>query len=207
MAGSTQERRLRFTRLVESLLPEQRRERIQIISPPRRVARMRQIPAACVMTRVRRLPRARDRDAGAFRRHHLIQRRRIPRREPDAAMGGRPAERSRRVGPMDGVAAVEKNRMRHGRHVVFAGIMHPLQTGRGEMAPGRHIAGPGRRDRPAVAPLGGVHMHGLGRQIDMNVHAGVCRGREAKRRDHDRGEGSRNMHRRLQLPRRAAFKQ
>src|SRR5579863_9876182 len=100
----------------------------------------------------------------------------IARIEPHAAMRDGPAETGNLVGAVDGVAAREKDRVRHRRIVVFARVpahRQPLRmigAGRGD------VAAPRRRHPPAITRLAvDDHFHALTCAVDMHDD-GRCRG-------------------------------
>src|SRR5262249_8476028 len=69
----------------------------------------------------------------------------------EAARGGGAPEIPRLVGPVDRIAAVEEDRMRHWRAAIDGGAVPHRERLRPESADRRVIAAPSGRDRPGIA--------------------------------------------------------
>ena len=80
-----------------------------------------------------------DANAGAVAFHHRKQARGGARGKADAAVRGGAPEPAHGIGAMDGVAAVEEDRVRHRRHRVFARVMHPAQALRTKLSARRAV--------------------------------------------------------------------
>lgn len=74
----------------------------------------------------------------------------IVRMQTHASMRGWATEISYRIGPVDRVSAVEKDRVRHRRIIVFPRIPHPVESGGPKSAPGRSVAVPAGRHGPGI---------------------------------------------------------
>ena len=94
--------------------------------------------------------------------------------DPDAAVGGGAPQTADGVGAVDGVAPFEKDRPGHGRVVIFAGVVHPVQRIGAVDSGGGPVAPPRRRDLPP-ADIVVVHIdtHSLTRFVDMDDDIGL----------------------------------
>src|SRR5215210_2348084 len=93
----------------------------------------------------------------------------------------RPPEIARLVRAMDGVAAVEENRMRHWRAAVDSRAVPYRERLRAEGSDRRAITGSGRRDRPGIAraPID-IDIHALAREADLGDDARMSHGRKTE---------------------------
>lgn len=115
-----------------------------------------------------------DAYAGAVAFHHRKQACGGARGKADAAVRGGAPEPAHGIGAMDGVAAVEEDRVRHRRHLVFARVMHPAQALRAEVSARRAVPFTPGGDRPDVALAAFVgDDHFLARKIDLDLHSGA----------------------------------
>src|SRR5262245_30677121 len=101
--------------------------------------------------------------------------------EPDAAMGRGAPEILDLIGPVNGVAAREENRIRHRRAIVDGGTMVTDKRGGLEGSGRRAIARPRGRDRPVVAQRANdKDRHALARQVDLRDDFSLSDARKRK---------------------------
>src|SRR5262245_32468743 len=106
--------------------------------------------------------------------------------QPHAAMRGGAPEISRLVGPVDRIAPVEEDRMRHWRAAIDGGAVPYRERLRPESADRRVIAAPGGRDRPGITRVAvHEHVHALTGKADSGDDSGLCRRRKTERKRED----------------------